>query len=928
MGGGVAAPEQGPGPVVGAGGVGVRFNALPQHVLVPHHSYAADSSVAATIGSRPSSAASDSALKSNTFKIYPNEESEVDKLVTQALVLGDFQSAVELCLSAERYADAILLAVKGGDDLLKRTQEKYFEKRTEELPYLRLYQSIVTDDLADVVQNAELREWREIFVILCTFAKGDEFSNLAKQLGQRLEFQGKVVKAAAGNGSLESAKAWRRNAVLCYLAAGKLEQIVSIWVEEMKEDEEDIIASQGESEGKSTGSRYTAHASALQTFIEKITVFRAATKYADPDLTSTTTDSGAPRSYKLAGLYDRYFEYADLLAAQGLLKDAVRFIKLTPNDYKGSKGVDVQGGEVDFEIARNRVLLAAGLAIASQTPSKTAIGGAAPAPTTVQPRTHQYQPLAPQTSSAYGPYGVTPAAPSHVAPVPAPTQSQHKPSPYQTAYAPANGSTAPVHDPYAPAGGAASQPAHPQQQQAYRPPTQAYGGPTQYGGYGGGPSPYAPAQQPSYGQAPIPPPPAPVAPPLRAPPKRTDEGWNDTPVLDTGRKGTPSAPSSSTPAAITSPFPNAQPSQMSPSSPYGSQGGPLPPPPRAGSAFGHQSAIHPPPPRGGSAMGQVPPPPPPAHRGPPPPGVSGRIPPPHQGGPPSFSRPHSTGPGAPGATFPVRSMSPLSRAGGGYPPPPGPQNPQGRPYTAGPGGPPPPGQPPRGPGPAGGPPPPPPAGSQMRGPAPGPPGPPGPPGRAPGPYGPGPGQPQQMHPQQQPQGGPYNGPGPAQPQYAPPPGGMSRPPPPAGPPQGQSPLGGPPAQLQSPGAATSSRPAPPPGPAAPKYPPGDRSHIPDSVRPAYNVLLDALARLKQTTPPQQKRMADDTERRINALFDALNCETLSQGVQDQLLALTAAMARGDQQGALALHVDLLTKGSRTDDIGLWMAGIKLLIMRM
>lgn len=32
-------------------------------------------------------------------------------------------------------------------------------------------------------------------------------------------------------------------------------------------------------------------------------------------------------------------------------------------------------------------------------------------------------------------------------------------------------------------------------------------------------------------------------------------------------------------------------------------------------------------------------------------------------------------------------------------------------------------------------------------------------------------------------------------------------------------------------------------------------------------------------------MADDLERRINSLFDALNCETLSKPVVDQLLVL-------------------------------------------
>ena len=113
----------------------------------------------------------------------------MDHLVTKALVLGDFSSAVSLCLPAERYASAILLAVKGGPELLNNTQKAYFEKCTANLPYLRLFQSIVMEDLADIVQNADLQEWMEIYVVLCTFAKGDKFAGLAEQLGVGVRWQ-------------------------------------------------------------------------------------------------------------------------------------------------------------------------------------------------------------------------------------------------------------------------------------------------------------------------------------------------------------------------------------------------------------------------------------------------------------------------------------------------------------------------------------------------------------------------------------------------------------------------------------------------------------------------------------------------------------------------------------------------------------------
>lgn len=53
---------------------------------------------------------------------------DVDGLITQALLTGDFEGAVELCLHDNRMADSIILAIAGGGELLEKTQKKYFTK--------------------------------------------------------------------------------------------------------------------------------------------------------------------------------------------------------------------------------------------------------------------------------------------------------------------------------------------------------------------------------------------------------------------------------------------------------------------------------------------------------------------------------------------------------------------------------------------------------------------------------------------------------------------------------------------------------------------------------------------------------------------------------------------------------------------------------
>lgn len=52
----------------------------------------------------------------------------MDGLITQALLTGDFEGAVELCLHDNRMADSIILAIAGGAELLEKTQKKYFIK--------------------------------------------------------------------------------------------------------------------------------------------------------------------------------------------------------------------------------------------------------------------------------------------------------------------------------------------------------------------------------------------------------------------------------------------------------------------------------------------------------------------------------------------------------------------------------------------------------------------------------------------------------------------------------------------------------------------------------------------------------------------------------------------------------------------------------
>jgi len=76
-------------------------------------------------------------------------------------------------------------------------------------------------------------------------------------------------------------------------------------------------------------------------------------------------------------------------------------------------------------------------------------------------------------------------------------------------------------------------------------------------------------------------------------------------------------------------------------------------------------------------------------------------------------------------------------------------------------------------------------------------------------------------------------------------------------------------------------------------------------------------------PPHLKRIIDDTDRRLNILFDALNNETVPESAVVQMNNIAKAIAARDANAALNMHVELLT--GATGDMTSWAPGVKQLI---
>ncbi|XP_061001639.1 protein transport protein Sec31A isoform X3 [Dama dama] len=208
---------------------------------------------------------------------------DIDGLITQALLTGNFESAVDLCLHDNRMADAIILAIAGGQELLARTQKKYFAKSQSKIT--RLITAVVMRNWKEIVESCDLKNWREALAAVLTYAKPDEFSALCDLLGTRLESEGDSLL--------------QTQACLCYICAGNVEKLVACWTKAQ--------------DGSSPLS--------LQDLIEKVVILRKAVQLTQAMDANTV---GVLLAEKMS-------QYANLLAAQGSIAAALAFLPESTN---------------------------------------------------------------------------------------------------------------------------------------------------------------------------------------------------------------------------------------------------------------------------------------------------------------------------------------------------------------------------------------------------------------------------------------------------------------------------------------------------------------------------------------------------------------------------------------------------------------------
>nr|XP_033322132.1 protein transport protein Sec31A [Megalopta genalis]XP_033322133.1 protein transport protein Sec31A [Megalopta genalis]XP_033322134.1 protein transport protein Sec31A [Megalopta genalis] len=139
-----------------------------------------------------------------------NVSDDEDGLITQAILLGNIEAAVSLCFANKRYADAVILSMAAGPELLARTQYRYFSEHTGALN--SLISSLVSENWADIVKGSDINCWREVLIGIFTHSNPQERSTLCDMLGDRL--------ALSDNPTLKD------EAQICYICSGNLNKMV------------------------------------------------------------------------------------------------------------------------------------------------------------------------------------------------------------------------------------------------------------------------------------------------------------------------------------------------------------------------------------------------------------------------------------------------------------------------------------------------------------------------------------------------------------------------------------------------------------------------------------------------------------------------------------------------------------------------------
>ncbi len=141
-----------------------------------------------------------------------NFTNETDNLLSESLALGNVEAVVDLCIKESRYTEAILIAnCFDNKQLLAKVQRHFFQSNNNN-KFAKLLEKVINRDWFKIVQNCNLKHWKESLSLIMMYTRDEELSQLCDKLGERLEKNNDLLDAC-----------------ICYVCSENLDNFVSCW---------------------------------------------------------------------------------------------------------------------------------------------------------------------------------------------------------------------------------------------------------------------------------------------------------------------------------------------------------------------------------------------------------------------------------------------------------------------------------------------------------------------------------------------------------------------------------------------------------------------------------------------------------------------------------------------------------------------------
>jgi protein transport protein SEC31 len=229
-------------------------------------------------------------------------DNQIENTICEGLLLGQYESVIDLCIKENRFIDALLIANTFDANLINKIQTSYFNRHDKtnkkKSEYSKFLNSLLTHDWSRIVQQCEIDHWREALVMLLTYCTNEnELTSLCDILANRLHNKSDENKSLGLN-----SEEYLLNACICYICSANLDSLVGCWQKLIDQ----TISSTDETKSPSSN---------LQDLIEKVMVLR----YSFP------RQQNNERSFQK--LNAKLIQYAKLLADQGCFLNAYNYIK-------------------------------------------------------------------------------------------------------------------------------------------------------------------------------------------------------------------------------------------------------------------------------------------------------------------------------------------------------------------------------------------------------------------------------------------------------------------------------------------------------------------------------------------------------------------------------------------------------------------------